>query len=113
MSTSFLYRAFGIRGYNYVRTEYPDGQVIFTIAQDPRDCRCPACGSRDVLSRGHAERRFRNLPIGTRPTAAVLPIPGSNVGLAGRCARSRSPSPTRGAATPGRSSATPWSCSAT
>jgi transposase len=75
MSTSFLYHAFGIRGYDYVRTEYPDGQVIFTIAQDPRDCRCPACGSREVLSRGHAERRFRSLPIGRRPTAVVLPIP--------------------------------------
>jgi transposase len=75
MSTSFLYHAFGIRGYDYVRTEYPNGQVIFTIAQDPRDCRCPACGSRDVISRGHAERRFRSLPIGSRSTAVVLPIP--------------------------------------
>jgi transposase len=75
MSTSFLYHAFGIRGYDYVRTEYPDGQVIFTIAQDPRDCRCPACGSREVTHRGHARRRFRSLPIGRRPTAIVLPIP--------------------------------------
>jgi transposase len=75
MSTSFLYHAFGIRGYEYVRTEYPDGQVIFTIAQDHRDCRCPACGSRDVTHRGHAERRFRSLPIGRRPTGIVLPIP--------------------------------------
>ena len=75
MSTSLLYHAFGIRGYDYVRTQYQDGQVIFTIAQDPDDCRCSACGSRDVISRGHAERRFRNLPIGSRPTAVVLPIP--------------------------------------
>ena len=75
MSTSLLYHAFGIRGYDYVRTQYQDGQVIFTIAQDPHDCRCSACGSRDVISRGHAERRFRNLPIGSRPTAVVLPIP--------------------------------------
>jgi transposase len=75
MSTSLLYHAFGIRGYDYVRTEYHDGRVIFTIAQDPEDCRCPACGSRDVISRGHAERRFRSLPIGSRPTAVVLPIP--------------------------------------
>jgi transposase len=75
MSTSFLYHAFGIRGYEYVRTEYPDGRVIFTIAQDHHDCRCPACGSRDVISRGSAERTFRCLPIGSRPTAVVLPIP--------------------------------------
>jgi len=75
MSTSLLYHAFGIRGYDYVRTEYSDGQVIFTIAQDPHDCRCSACGSRDVISRGHVERQFRSLPIGSRTTSVVLPIP--------------------------------------
>jgi transposase len=75
MSTSLLYHAFGIRGYGYVRTEYQDGQVIFTIAQDPADCRCSACGCRDVISRGQAQRRFRSLPIGSRTTAVVLPIP--------------------------------------
>ena len=66
MSTSLLYHAFGIRGYDYVRTDYLGGEVIFTIAQDAEDRRCSACGSRDVSSRGHAERRFRNLPIGER-----------------------------------------------
>ena len=75
MSTSLLYHAFGIRDYDYVRTDYRGGQVIFTISQDPDECRCPACGSREVISRGHAQRRFRSLPIGGRPTAVVLPIP--------------------------------------
>jgi transposase len=75
MSTSLLYHAFGIRGYDYVRTDYRGGQVTFTIAQDPGDCRCSACGSREVLSRGHAERRFRTVPIGSHPTAVILPIP--------------------------------------
>jgi transposase len=75
MSTSLLYHAFGIRGYEYVRTDYRDGATIFTIRQDPADCRCPACGSRDVISRGQAERRFRAVPIGPRPTVIVLPIP--------------------------------------
>ena len=35
MSTSLLYHAFGIRGYRYSRTEYHNGQVIFTIDQEP------------------------------------------------------------------------------
>ena len=48
MSTSLLYHAFGIRGYQYTRTDYHDGQVIFTIEQEPQTCRCPACGSREV-----------------------------------------------------------------
>ena len=75
MSTSLLYHAFGIRGYRYVRTDYPDGQVIFTIRQESKTCRCSACGSTQVQSRGHVERRFRSLPIGSRTTAVVLPIP--------------------------------------
>ena len=75
MSTSLLYHAFGIRGYKYVRTDYPDGQVIFNIRQESKTCRCPACGSTRVQSRGHVERRFRSLPIGSRTTAVVLPIP--------------------------------------
>jgi transposase len=75
MSTSLLYHAFGIRGYEYTRTDYRDGQVIFTIHQEPKTCRCSACGARAVLARGHVERRFRSLPIGSRATFVVLPIP--------------------------------------
>jgi transposase len=75
MSTSFLYQAFGIRGYQYVRTEYQDGRVIFTIRQEPETCRCSACGSHRVISRGQVERCFRSLPIGSRATFIVRPIP--------------------------------------
>ncbi len=75
MSTSLLYHSFGIRGYEYVRTDYQGGATIFTIRQGPDDCRCSACGSRDVISRGHAERRFVALPIGSRKTTVALPIP--------------------------------------
>src|SRR5512147_2473566 len=75
MSTSLLYHAFGIRGYQYTRTDYQDGQVIFTIHQEPETCRCSACRSPQVQSRGRVERRFRALPIGRRATFVVLPIP--------------------------------------
>jgi transposase len=75
MSTSLLYHAFGIRGYEYIRTENWNGQVIFTVDQERKALRCAACGSRDVLSRGRVERRFRSLPIGSRTTILVFPIP--------------------------------------
>ncbi len=75
MSTSLLYRAFSICGYQYVRTDYRGGEVIFTISQDPRTCRCWACGAHEVQSRGGVERRFRALPIGSRPTTVVLSVP--------------------------------------
>jgi len=75
MSTSLLYHAFGIRGYQYIRTDYQFGQTLFTIHQDPASCRCSACGSPRVHSRGQVVRRFRSLPIGRRPTFVALPIP--------------------------------------
>src|SRR6516165_1951803 len=75
MSTSLLYHAFGIRGYQYTSTDYQGGQVIFTIDQEPKTCRCSACGSPQVQPRGRVERRFRSLPIGTRSTVVVLPVP--------------------------------------
>jgi transposase len=75
MSTSLLYHAFGIRGDQYVRTEYHDGRVTFTLRQEPDTCRCSSCGSRQVIARGRVERRFRSLPIGSRATIVVLPIP--------------------------------------
>jgi transposase len=74
MSTSLLYHAFAIRGYDYVKTAYAQGTVSFTIAQRPQDWRCPACGSRQVIGRGQVERRFRAVPIGRRPVAIVLPV---------------------------------------
>jgi transposase len=75
MSTSLLYHAFGIRGYHYTRTDYQGGQTIFSIHQDLHTCRCSACGSDRVRSRGQVERRFRTVPIGSRATLVALPIP--------------------------------------
>ena len=75
MSTSLLYHAFGIRGYKYGTTEYDNGQVIFTILQEPETYRCSCCGSGQVISRGQVDRRFRSLPIGSRATFVVFPVP--------------------------------------
>jgi transposase len=75
MSTSLLYHAFGIRGYQYVRTDYRGGEVLFTISQDLETCRCSACDAAAVRPRGRVERRFRALPIGSRPTTIVLLVP--------------------------------------
>jgi transposase len=75
MSTSLLYHAFSIRGYRHVATAFQDGGVVFRIAKDLKDCRCPACGSAHVAPRGQVERRFRCPPIGHHPVTVVLPIP--------------------------------------
>jgi transposase len=75
MSTSLLYHAFGLRGYDYLSTAYEGGHVRFTIRQRPHTRRCPACGSRDVAPRGHQQRTFRTVPIGGKPVEITLAIP--------------------------------------
>jgi transposase len=75
MSTSLLYHAFGIRGYKYARTKYENGQVIFTIYQEPETYRCCSCGSNQVISRGRVDRCFRSLPIGCRATLVTFAVP--------------------------------------
>lgn len=75
MSTSLLYHAFGVRGYEYARTDYRGGAVIFTVRQEPTKCRCSACGSARVVSRGRVERRFRTVPIGGRTVFIDLAVP--------------------------------------
>ena len=75
MSTSLLYHAFGVRGYRYMKTEYVEGAVIFTIEQPRESYRCSACGSDDVIGRGQNTRRFRTVPIGGKAVYLALAIP--------------------------------------
>ena len=75
MSTSLLYHGFGVRGYRYVRTEYIEGGIVFTITQNPKSCRCPACGGRNTILKGGVTRRFRGLPIGSKKTTFVFRVP--------------------------------------
>jgi transposase len=75
MSTSLLYHAFGVRGYRYLKTEYVEGAVMFTIEQPRESYRCPACGSEDVIGRGQNVRRFRTVPIGGKRVYLVLAVP--------------------------------------
>lgn len=75
MSTSLLYHAFGIRGYQYLKTEYVEGGVRFTITQGRESYRCVGCGSGDVLGRGMTPRSFRAVPIGGKPVCLALSVP--------------------------------------
>jgi transposase len=75
MSTSLLYHGFGVRGYQYEKTEYERGEVIFAISQPRERWRCAACGAGDVIGRGKCIRRFRSLPIGGKPVWLVLAVP--------------------------------------
>lgn len=74
MSTSLLYQAFGIRGYEYRRTDYLEGQVCFTLEQPRERLRCSKCGSAAVHAQGHKERFLQTIPIGLKPTFVCLKV---------------------------------------
>jgi len=74
MSTSLLYQAFGIRGYEYRRTDFFEGRVCFTIEQARERYRCAACGSAAVHAQGHKERFLQTIPIGLKPTFILLRV---------------------------------------
>ena len=74
MSTSLLYHAFGIRGYNYKNTKYEGGSVHFNIEQERNTFRCPCCRSRDVKPKGKVTRKFKSTPIGRKAVFIVLMV---------------------------------------
>lgn len=75
MSTSILYHGFGIYGYHYVRTEYAEGKVVFTIKKDASALRCPCCNDWHVHPHGAVVRWFQTIPIGSKQIYIVLAIP--------------------------------------
>jgi transposase len=74
MSTSLLYHAFNIVGYQHVSEKFEGGHVTFRIEQQRDRLRCPQCRSDDVWVRGHKERTFRTVPIGPKPAWVTLKV---------------------------------------
>jgi len=75
MSTSLLYHGFGISGYRYVRTNYREGGVIFTITRKKFSVRCPVCKSKNIIRHGSLPRWLRCIPIGKKSTYIKTDIP--------------------------------------
>jgi transposase len=75
MSTSLLYRAFGLAGYREVRQEFHGGKVTFCVDQSRERLRCSHCGSEEVWSQGGVERTFHTLPIGGKPVDIQFKVP--------------------------------------
>src|SRR5579862_1977000 len=74
MSTSLLYHAFGIVGYQYCSQQFLEGKVFFQIEQPRERLRCSQCHGEDVWVRGHEVRTFRTVPIGSKPTFVTLEV---------------------------------------
>lgn len=74
MSTSLLYHGFGIVGYKHIRNRYENGAIIFRITQDRFSHKCPNCKSKCIVRRGKKLRRFRTIPVGTKPVFIEIEI---------------------------------------
>jgi len=74
MSTSLLYHLFGIRGYEYRKTDFFKGRACFSIEQPRERYRCSECGSAAVHAQGHKERFVQTVPIGLKPTFILLKV---------------------------------------
>ena len=73
-STSFLYHAYGLRGYLYHATQYLRGEIVFSIRHNTAMLRCGKCGSDDVNCRRQKIRTFSSVPIGKKKTRLELPV---------------------------------------
>jgi transposase len=75
MSTSFLYHAFGIRGYRYLATRYELGQIILSIEPPRESLKCPACGCAHVHVVERFSRLWRTLPVGAKAVWIEMNVP--------------------------------------
>ena len=75
MSTSLLYQAFGVRGYQYRSTDFFEGRVCFNLEQPREKYRCAECGSAAVHGQGYKERFLQTVPIGLKPTFLLVRVP--------------------------------------
>lgn len=76
MSQSLLYHAFGIpKTYRYVKTEYQDGAIWFTVQPEVEPEDCPHCHGRHFTGHGCRERHVRMVPIGLKPVWLKAGVP--------------------------------------
>jgi transposase len=75
MSNSLLYHAFGLRGYHQQRTDFHQGRVTFTVAPKKPVTQCPNCDSENIQRRGHVERTWQTVSIGSKPVFVRMNIP--------------------------------------
>jgi transposase len=75
MSTSLLYRRFGVPGYHYASQLFEPGITTFRIEQPRERWRCSHCGSAELWSQGGSERNFRTVPIGQQPVFISFKVP--------------------------------------
>lgn len=75
MSTSFIYHALGLPGYDYVRQDFVAGNVLIYVRPKAKLVKCSRCKHRHVIHKGRSERWLRTVPIGIKPIWIVVDVP--------------------------------------
>jgi len=75
MSTSLIYHAFGLQGYEYVHQQFVGGRILFRVRPKAKLLCCFRCKSYRVIRRGMRERMLRTLPIGFKPVWLLVEVP--------------------------------------
>ena len=73
-TTSYLYHAMGLEGYQHLRTEFHEGKIRFHIEKKPGKRTCARCGAsaQHLKLDGRFERTFLGLPVGFKLQEVVL-----------------------------------------
>lgn len=87
ISTSFIYHAFRLHGYDYVRQDFAAGCIHLHARPKKRLVRCTCCKSRNVIRRVRHERWPRTVPIGLKPVWLCVDVPRVQCRECGRTRR--------------------------
>jgi transposase len=72
MSTRLLYRTFGVRTFDLVKTAFDKGVTYFHLIKKAAHRRCVCCKSRAVGLDSARVYPLRSVPIGNKPVIMVL-----------------------------------------
>ena len=74
MSTSFVYHALGLVGYQFLKPLFKNGTIYFQVRKNPGKLRCPDCNSHRIKLKGKVTREFKSVPIGKKQTILIVII---------------------------------------
>ncbi len=74
MSTSFIYHALGLIGYQFLKPFFKKGKIYFLVRKHPGKLRCPDCNSHRIKLKGKVTRKFKSVPIGKKQIILIVII---------------------------------------
>ncbi|MCA9056202.1 MAG: ISL3 family transposase [Planctomycetaceae bacterium] len=75
MSTSVLYRALGVRGYEHESIREREGGIVMRMRLASPVTSCPQCRGREIVHRGTVPRSWSAPPIGRKPVTLFAEVP--------------------------------------